>query len=112
MILVESINVSTLEKILGGKKDDEKSISLLKRFLEKEHIDDEGTIEFLSNLNTLRNMKLHRNSDSKPKKEQKKAITYFSLETSSSADVMMSILSYARILLSVLMKVAHQVAPE
>jgi len=112
VILVESINVSTLEKMLGGKMDDEKSISLLNRFLEMAHIDDEGTIEFLMNLNTLRNMKLHRNSDSKPKKEQKKAITYFSLETSSFADVMVSILSNAHRLLSVLMKVSHKVAPE
>src|SRR5690606_19569323 len=111
VILVESINASKLESILCGKTENEKSISLLKRFLEMKQIDDEGTIDFLLNLNTLRNMKLHRISTSKPKPEQKRAIEYFSLESSSFSDIMMSIFNHANRLLSVLIKVSQQAVP-
>ncbi len=111
VILVESINASKLESILCGKNENEKSISLLKRFLEMKQIDDEGTIYFLLNLNTLRNLKLHRISTSKPKPEQKRAIEYFSLESSSFSDIMMSIFYHANRLLSVLIKVSQQAVP-
>lgn len=112
IILIESIDVSILERILGNRNENEKSISLLKRALEMRQIDDEGTIEFLTNLNTLRNMMLHRSSTGKLKTEKKKAMDYFSIDTSTYSDVLRLILSMAQRLLSVLMKMSNTVAPE
>lgn len=112
VILIESINASQLVSMLGSKIENEKSISILERYLDRMHIDNEGVIEYLRNLNTLRNMKLHRNSISKPKPEQKRAIEYFSIETSSFPEVMRLILRNAHRLLLVLMKVSVKVDPE
>ncbi|MDP2174159.1 MAG: hypothetical protein Q8J62_10340 [Candidatus Cloacimonadaceae bacterium] len=95
VLLIESINVKILRSIVGDSEENEKSISVLNRYLSKEGYNASDLIEFLRNLNTLRNLKLHRQkaeSNTKLQSDQKRTSEYFKIDKTTSSDIISFIL--------------------